>query len=275
MSPKQRQGIIIGAPALPSPECKLHRLREGIDAVDDGILDLILRRASMVRDVAEAKAEAGTLDRFLRPDREARILRRLAARNAGVFPPAALVRIWREMLCALFPLQGSLSVAIGGNGTDLWDTARDFYGSSSVMIRTTDGAAAARRVEEGTDQLAVVRADDHDLVGTLTDGGPEVPYIVSRLPFVAPAAGSGPRCDAFVLSGEPPQASGDDITVLAFSRDPAGAGLVARRHGDTWLAGIGGCHHGGSGRRIVRGGLTARVLGAYAAPLQPQQSGIP
>ena len=61
--------------------------------MDDAILDLILRRAAMVEQVTAAKSEAGTLGRYLRPGREAVILRRIVDRNAGVFPPAALVRV--------------------------------------------------------------------------------------------------------------------------------------------------------------------------------------
>jgi chorismate mutase len=34
------------------------------------------------------------------PAREAQIIRRLIERNRGAFPPATLVRMWRELLAA-------------------------------------------------------------------------------------------------------------------------------------------------------------------------------
>ena len=253
---------------MSSSEHKLARLREDIDAVDDGIVDLILRRAALVEHVVAAKADAGTLDRYLRPGREALILRRLLVRNAGVFPPAALVRIWREMLCALLPLQGAFSVAVGGNGPGLWETARDFYGSSSVLHRTNDGVAAMDRVELGMDQLAVVPASNGDALCALARNGRDALNIVTRLPFVPPLTGSGPRCEAFVLSRDAPDPSGDDVTVLAFAQDPEAAVPDAQRHGDVWIAGIDGYHEGNGKRRFPYGGLTAMVLGSYPAPLR-------
>ena len=172
------------------------------------------------------------------------------------------------MLCTLLPLQGAFSVAVGGNGAPLWETARDFYGSSSVMHRTSDGVAAMDRVELGMDQLAVVPASDDDVICTLAKKGRDALHIVTRLPFVPPLAGSGPRCEAFVLSRDAPDPSGDDVTVLAFDQDPEAAGPDAQRHGDVWIAGIDGYHEGDGKHRFPCGGLTAMVLGSYPAPLR-------
>lgn len=257
-----------GPSTLPSSEHTLARLRDDIDTIDDGILDLMLRRTAMVEQVVAAKADAGTLDRYLRPGREARILRRLAVRNAGVFPPTALMRIWREMLCALLPVQGPFSVTVGGSDPGLWETARDFYGSCSVMTRSPDGVAAMCLVEQATDQLAVVHAFDDDVIGTLATKNREALHIVTRLPFVPPVTGSGPRCEAFVLSRDTPEPSGDDVTVLAFFEDPEAAVPEVRRHGDVWIAEIAGCHVGDETRQISWCGLTAMVLGTYPALLR-------
>ena len=137
-------------------------------------------------EITAAKTEAGTLHRFLRPGREAIILRRLLARNRGIFPPAALVRMWREMLCALLPLQGTFSVVVGGSETGLRDTARDFYGSSTLMPETEDAIAAMHRVAEGRDRLAVIPASDHDALRLLSSQGRAALHIVALLPFVPP-----------------------------------------------------------------------------------------
>ena len=255
-------------------ERRLDGLRADIDSVDDAILDLVLRRAALIEGAVAAKAEAGTLARYLRPGREAAILRRLDRRNAGRFPPAALIRIWRELLCSLLPVQGPFSVAVGGASTALWDTARDFYGSDTAMRAVADGAAALEAVAGGGDQLAVVPADEPGPFPIMAAGGSEAPRIVGFLPFVKPRPGAGERRDAFVLSRHPPEESGDDVTLLAFDRDPRDALREAgmrvrgmRGWPGMWLAGIAGFHAGGAARRIPCGGLTARVLGAYPVPL--------
>jgi chorismate mutase/prephenate dehydratase len=257
-----------------SSDDQLARLRREIDAVDDALHDLIMRRAALVDDVVAAKREAGTLGNYLRPGREAAILRRLTARNHGAFPSAALVRIWRELLCAMLPVQGPFSIVVGGDDPLLWETARDFYGSDTAMHRAPDAVAAARTLTDGTAELAVVAPDDHDLFSALAAQGTAYVAVVARLPFVAMSPQAGPRGDAFVLSRQHAEPSGDDRTVLAFDRDPeselatAGHSVVCwQRWPGLWLAEIEGFHDGGESRRFACGNLTATVLGAYPAPL--------
>ncbi len=221
-----------------------------------------MRRVELVDEVTAAKTEAGTLHRFLRPGREAIILRRVLVRNRGVFPPAALVRMWREMVCALLPLQGTFSVVVGGSEPGLRDTARDFYGSATLMSETDNAIAAMRRVTEGLDRLAVVPAADREALQLLAGEGPDALHIVALLPFVPPAPGSGSRCEAFVLSATAPEPSGDDRTVIAVF-DESGDAMSQTR-----ITTVDGWHQGDEERRITMDSLTGMVLGSYPAPFQ-------
>src|SRR5690349_17316000 len=107
----------------------LDDLRRRIDEIDDGLHDLLIKRAEIVEAVAARKQ----LDSApaLRPGREAKILRCLLGRHSGHFPTAALVRMWRELFAASLGLQTNFAVAVyvgqGGNG--YWDLARDHFGS--------------------------------------------------------------------------------------------------------------------------------------------------
>lgn len=221
-----------------------------------------MRRVELVDEVTAAKTEAGTLHRFLRPGREAIILRRVLVRNRGVFPPTALVRMWREMVCALLPLQGTFSVVVGGSEPGLRDTARDFYGSATLMSETDNAIAAMRRVTEGLDRLAVVPAADREALQLLAGEGPDALHIVALLPFVPPAPGSGSRCEAFVLSATAPEPSGDDRTVIAVF-DESGDAMSQTR-----ITTVDGWHQGDEERRITMDSLTGMVLGSYPAPFQ-------
>lgn len=252
---------------MPEADQRLAPLRQAIDEVDDAILDLVCRRAALVGEVAAAKRESGAPEGFLRPGREARILRRLAGRNGGALPTGALLRIWREMLCALLPLQGAFSVAVGGASPALWETARDFYGSHTAMRRLADGPAALEAVSCGEERLAVVAADDDAVIARLAAAGGEAPRIVWRLPFAAMRAEAGERREAFVLSGHGGEASGEDVTVLALTaKAPPAAWRALRQRrcrDDLWLLEIEGFH----AAPPPPAGLTAAVLGAYPAPL--------
>ena len=214
-----------------------------------------MRRVELVDLIAAAKSQAGTLDSFVRPGREAIILRRLLARNQGTFPPAALVRIWREMLCALLPRQGEFSVVVGGSQPGLLDTVRDFYGSCTPMPETEHAIEAMRRVADGRDQLAVIAAGDRDALDWLARKSDAALHIVALLPFVPSAPQSGPRCAAFVLSTSPPESSGDDRTVVA-TLDGSQTRIIVL---DDW-------HTGDNGRLFVTESLTGMVLGSYPAP---------
>jgi len=167
------------------------------------------------------------------------------------------VRMWREMLCALLPLQGAFSVVVGGSETGLIDTARDFYGSSTLMPETEDAATAMHRVAEGRDRLAVIPASDHDALRLLASQGRAALHIVALLPFVPPVPGSGSRCEAFVLSATAPEPSGDDRTVIAVFDESA-----------TRITTLDGWHPGDEERRIAMDSLTGMVLGSYPAPFQ-------
>ena len=123
-------------------EPSLDALRRDIDRIDDALHDLLMQRCEVVERIAEVK---GTGPAFMRPGREATILRRLVDRHAGRFPVPVLIRIWREMLAAFTLLQGPFAVAVHAPEDErgLWDMARDMYGSSTPMLPVNQPMPAA------------------------------------------------------------------------------------------------------------------------------------
>src|SRR5436853_3338861 len=124
----------------------LEQLRRRIDEIDDRLQDLLVERINIVSRVAVHKRGTNGLPAH-QPAREAEIIRRLIARNHGPFPPATLVRMWRELLAATTRLQGAFTVAVyaPAAGQGFWDIARDHYGSHPPMppFRTTSHATSA------------------------------------------------------------------------------------------------------------------------------------
>jgi len=104
----------------------LAQLRAEIDEIDDGLLTLLERRIAIGRRVAAAKGDAS--GPFLRPGREAQILRRLAARLDGSdLPVPVMERVWREILAANLARQVEpVTVVWAPEGAEaLVDLARD------------------------------------------------------------------------------------------------------------------------------------------------------
>src|SRR5260370_24306757 len=113
----------------------LAQLRRRIDEIDDTLQDLLIERIDIVSRVGERKRSDGNVAAH-QPAREAEIIRRLISRNHGAFPPATLVRMWRELLAATVQLQDSVTVAVYAlpEAQGFWDLARDHYGSHTPIL---------------------------------------------------------------------------------------------------------------------------------------------
>jgi chorismate mutase len=103
------------AKPLPSSPPSLDEVRARIDAIDAELLRLVNERAGLAGAVAAAKAAAGDGGRFgLRPDREARLLRKLLANRGDAASAALIVRIWRELMGASLAAQGPFHLNVWG-----------------------------------------------------------------------------------------------------------------------------------------------------------------
>lgn len=233
-------------------------LRREIDVLDDQIQDLLRRRAEAVQRVAVTKrAQAGAQDGvFLRPGREAQILRRLLERHRNGLPPAALLRIWREMISALYDLQAPVKVAVHAPNKSAarWDLARDFYGSTTPMQLCTTATAVMRAVSSQPATLGVMAMPEEGEKEVwwplLASRAEDTPRIVARLPFVPNPRGRFAELGAYVIARMSPEESGDDRSlVVVYMNEEAPS--VARLSGLLAQAGLDGrvlgLHRGSSG----------------------------
>jgi chorismate mutase-like protein len=201
----------------------LEELRREIDQIDNAIHDLLMRRASVVERIGLAKGpEQGP---FLRPGREAVILRRLTARHAGSFPMQAVARIWREMISAFTRLQGPFAAAVFApeDRRGFWDVARDHFGSLVPMTAVNTPAAALRAVADGTATVGVlpypVEDDSDPWWRFLVSSDSSSPRIVARLPFCGRGNARGDDHDALVIALIPHEPTGDDRSLLGIELD--------------------------------------------------------
>ena len=194
----------------------LSDLRREIDEIDNAMHDLLMRRAEIVERVARTKDGERV---FMRPAREAEILRRLAARHKGRFPVPVVMRVWRELLAGFTQIQGPFAVAVHApeHSSDLWDVARDHYGSTTPITAVSAPVAAVRSVIDGTATVAVVPwPDDRDSDPwwrALLSDDPKSPSVIARLPFVAPARGDD--WGGLAVAQVPHEPTGDDHTLIA------------------------------------------------------------
>ncbi len=132
----------------PAPSAPLAPLRQRIDDVDDKILSLLAERAEIARAVADAK-RAAPAARFHDPERERRVLERVAARGAGRFPRDAIRFVFREVMSACLSLEEPIHVGfLGPEGTFTQMAAHALFGLAARYQEsaTIEGVFDAVRV---------------------------------------------------------------------------------------------------------------------------------
>jgi chorismate mutase/prephenate dehydratase len=131
---------------------ELARLRAEIDHIDGEMLRLLSERARLAQRVGEIKH--GNL---YRPEREAQVLRRIAALNPGPLPEAAVRTIFREIMSACLALEQPLKVAyFGPAGTFTESAAKKHFGSAPTFMPFLTIDDVFRAVEAGQADYGVV-----------------------------------------------------------------------------------------------------------------------
>jgi chorismate mutase len=215
----------------------LDDLRAEVDRIDQALLELLIERTEVVREIGRVKADRLNDRLAARPAREAVILRRLVALAGERLPRAVLVRMWRELLAATTRLQTPMSVSVFATqqGFATWDLARDHFGSVTPMVRVESPTQALRSVSDGSATVAVLPLpgdDDPWWLPLISDHHDRL-RVFARLPFVARGAGEGDEAHALALGRLGVEPSGDDLALLAIEAE---AGVSRGRLRDLLLA---------------------------------------
>jgi chorismate mutase/prephenate dehydratase len=133
----------------------LQILRDRIDEVDDTILGLLNRRASIVAEVGQLKKREQA--QVHAPRREQEILERLEKQNPGPFPNEAVRAVFREIMSASLALEGPLKVAyLGPPGTFTHVACLKQFGTSASAVAVNSVKDVFSEVERGRADYGVV-----------------------------------------------------------------------------------------------------------------------
>ncbi|MGB5305616.1 MAG: prephenate dehydratase [Gammaproteobacteria bacterium] len=144
-----------------SAEAKLDELRIRIDALDEQLQALISERAECARAVADVKLDAGQATNFYRPEREAEVLRRVSARNAGPLTDEEMVRLFREIMSACLALEKQLRIAyLGPEATFTHTAVLKHFGHSVQTLPLTGIDTIFRDVDAGAADYGVVPVEN-------------------------------------------------------------------------------------------------------------------
>ena len=207
----------------------MSRLRAQLDALDDQIHDLLMRRAEVVESVARDGGKTGTK---IRPGREAIILRRLLARHEGALPPQAIIRFWREMFGAALIIEGGQVMAVC-DGDDRLALAREHFGPYTPSRCHHNPVQTLADLREAA-QLAVLPppSEDDEPGGwwpMLTATGAHRLFVIAKLPFWSRRFEGAPLGEAYVVAAVRPDPSGDDrgLIVCKFTAETSRTRMAA------------------------------------------------
>ncbi len=136
---------------------QLNQFREQINRLDDELLKLVNRRAALARQIGHLK-EDGVV---LRPEREAQVVCRLQAANAGPLSNAAVAALFTEVMSQCRALEAPMSVAyLGPEGTFTEAAALKRFGSAVQGQSCASIDDVFRAVESGAVQYGVVPVEN-------------------------------------------------------------------------------------------------------------------
>jgi chorismate mutase/prephenate dehydratase len=197
-------------------------LRAHIDRIDMVLHDLLRERADIIDQVRKLK---GKQHIYIRPGREAQMLRALTGRPQGKLPEGLVVKLWREMISAFTLMEGTFKVAVTvpAKGPDLWDVSRDFYGAFTPLMEVPSASAAIKAVQTEKATLAVgpfPQANDKDSWWPLLAADKKnVLTVFATLPFEISKPGRGNARNAIpqalAIGKLYPELTGDDHSFLA------------------------------------------------------------
>jgi len=135
---------------------QLSRLRGRIDALDEEMLRLLNERAGIAQEIGHLKNGA-----IYRAEREAQVVRRLQAANAGPLPAESISVLFKEIMSACRALEQPLTVAyLGPQGTFSEAAAVKHFGHAVAGLPCADIDEAFRAVERGEAAFGVAPVEN-------------------------------------------------------------------------------------------------------------------
>ena len=214
-------------------------LREKIDRIDEAMHRLLIERSTIIDALIKAKGTGKSQAPF-RPQREADMMRRLAARHEGSLPLTSVEHLWRGIISTFTFMQAPYRVFLdlGDDHAAMHDIARFVFGFSVELVVEPGPAAVVRSVAAGCDLgLIPASAPGAWWRGLSTAKGPR---IMALLPFIA-KEGRSAGAPAFVISPLLSEPTPADLDIVAARRTgkarlPAVAELLAESGNDILVA---------------------------------------
>lgn len=145
-------------------EAALAPLRARVDEIDRRLVELLNERARVIVDIGKVKRETGSP--VYAPHREAAVLARAVAANAGPLSNRTIEAVWREVMSGSFSLERPLRIGyLGPPGSFSHEAAAKRFGSSVSFEDVTDIEAVFTEVRRGRVDYGLVPIENSTMGG--------------------------------------------------------------------------------------------------------------
>ena len=161
---------------------KIDQLRDKIDEIDEQVLKLFNRRASLAIKIGQEKSKVNKSNHFHVPHREREIIERLQNLNDGVLPSAAIERVFREVFSATLALEKPLTIAfLGPETTFSHQAAIKQFGRSADFLPQNNIDLIFSEVEKGDADYGVVPIENsiEGVINSTLDNFFDSPLMIS------------------------------------------------------------------------------------------------
>ncbi len=203
----------------PRPE-KLIAFREEIDRVDDQLIALLKEREQIVQKVGEFKREQGATGCFIRPGREANMLRRIwNTFENEPFPNLAATSIWRMIIAASTGMESDFRISAYAPSDDptLFWLAREYFGAFTEITRQPNCNRVVGDIVSGETEVGILphaKSSDDNWWVALAQQEENPPQIFAHIPFVTHSS-ENERYSGLAIARVTPEPTGDDISLVA------------------------------------------------------------
>lgn len=165
-------------------ETALAGLRREIDRIDEAMHVLLMERGEIIDRLIATKGTAASGSAF-RPEREAAMMRVLAARHRGLLPLEAPESIWRVIISTFTHVQAPFSVHADAEAGEaaMRDSARFHFGFTPPLVTHPDAARVIAAVARSRGDLGLVAPGAAAGPWWLALEAPDGPKVIARLPF--------------------------------------------------------------------------------------------
>ena len=134
---------------------KLLQFRQDIDLIDDQILDLLIKRADIVKGVKILKEENN--DKFfVKSAREADMIRELIKKSDNKIPDELILNIWRKIISFSNYFEQKINIALHNpeKNPNFERILRSYYNDSMPIVELDNSATIFKDLEAGKFQIA-------------------------------------------------------------------------------------------------------------------------